>query len=246
MTSALHDTLSRFAHHVRDPHHRPRPEGLPARATAVYGELLFNNLVGFLDACFPVCRQMLGEPRWRRLNRTFFRDWPGETPWFREIPRDFQVYVSRNAQALRLPRWLPQLAHYEWVELAVDVMDPPEPVFRADGDLTQGTVVVNPAMMNLAYPWPVHLIGPAYRPQRPVPTQLAVFRNHRDEVEFTLLNAGSSRLLDILIEQPITGEAAILRLAGDLHYPAPEKLLDFGRQFLHSLRQSGLILGVTP
>jgi hypothetical protein len=58
-----------FARHLRDPHHTPRPAGVPARRMAVYSELLFNNVCGFLDRCFPVLRSVVGEARWRRLNR---------------------------------------------------------------------------------------------------------------------------------------------------------------------------------
>ena len=35
----------------------PRPAGVPARRMEVYNELLFNNICGFLDACFPLCRR---------------------------------------------------------------------------------------------------------------------------------------------------------------------------------------------
>jgi hypothetical protein len=67
---------------------------------------------------------LLGEQRWRRLNRTFYRDWPLHTPWFREIPREFVRYLAEARHHASLcPAWLAELAHYEWAELAVDVMD---------------------------------------------------------------------------------------------------------------------------
>ena len=50
-----------FAAHIRDPRANPRPPGVPARRTRVYNELLFNNLEGFLLACFPVTRKVLGK-----------------------------------------------------------------------------------------------------------------------------------------------------------------------------------------
>jgi hypothetical protein len=68
----------------------------------VYNELLFNNLCGFLDTCFPVCPALLGEKRWRRLNRTFYRDSPLHTPWFREIPRsspNWRTTKGRNSRS---------------------------------------------------------------------------------------------------------------------------------------------------
>ena len=70
-----------FARHIRDPHHTPRPAGVPARRMAVYNELLFNNITGFLDACFPVCRKLIGEKRWRRLNgNSWYAAFTSSTP----------------------------------------------------------------------------------------------------------------------------------------------------------------------
>ncbi|MBL8420541.1 MAG: putative DNA-binding domain-containing protein, partial [Dechloromonas sp.] len=126
-----------FARHIRDPHHTPRPAGVPARRMAVYNELLFNNITGFLDACFPVCRKVIGERRWRRLNRAFYRDWKSHTPWFHEIPREFVRYLNEGVIRQPLPAWFVELAHYEWAELAVDTMDCQIPGHDPAGDLMQ-------------------------------------------------------------------------------------------------------------
>ena len=169
-----------FAGHLRDPHHTPRPAGVAARRMAVYNELLFNNICGFVDACFPVSRAIVGDKRWRRLCRTFYRDWPLHTPWFREIPREFARYLAEGDIRQPLPAWLAELAHYEWAELAVDVMDCAIPAHDPAGDLLAGPVALNPALLNLAYAWPVHRIGPDYRPRKPQPTHLVVYRDADD------------------------------------------------------------------
>lgn len=243
MMTALHETLRAFGRQLRDPHHVPRPAGLPARPVSVYGELVFNNFTGFLDACFPLCRQLLGEDRWLRLERRFFRDWPCQTPWFRQIPAEFVAFLVLHGRARRLPRWFPELAHYEWAELAVDQMDCLPSPHRA-GDLMTSPVVVNPALMNLAYQWPVDRIGPEFRPRRPEPTWLAVYRNGDDAVRFTRLTPASARLLALLAEGGMTGEAAILRLAGEMGHPEPEKLMAFGAEEIRKLHLAGLLLGV--
>ncbi|MHB1360026.1 MAG: HvfC/BufC family peptide modification chaperone [Rhodocyclaceae bacterium] len=84
---AFQNFQNAFGRHIRDPRQAPRPTGVPARRMAIYNELLFNNLTGFLDACFPITRQLFGERRWRRLHRAFFREARCHTPYFREIPR---------------------------------------------------------------------------------------------------------------------------------------------------------------
>lgn len=242
----LHAFQRAFGRHVRDPRHAPRPSGVPARRMVVYNELLFNNLCGFIDNCFPVCRATLGEQRWRRLKRAFFRDWPSHTPWFREIPREFVRYLGTAAIRQPLPGWLEELAHYEWVELAVDVADPPVAVHRADGCLASGRPLLNPTLMNLAYQWPVHRIGPDYRPRKKQPTWLLVYRAADDTVRFVAANPVTARLLTLLdgeVDGGLSGRAACQRIAGELQHPAPATLVAHGLTMLEELRRQGAILG---
>lgn len=234
-----------LARHLRDPHHTQRPAGVPARRMAVYNELLFNNLCGFVDSCFPVCQQMLGAARWRRLCRTFYRDWPLHTPWFREIPREFARYLAHGRIAQPLPRWLPDLARYEWAELAVDVMDVTVPAHDAQGDMMACAVVLNPARMEVASPWPVHRIGPAWRPRRPDATFLVVFRDAQHEVQFSEINAATARVLTRLDEGQ-TGRQVFAQLAREMPDLDPQALTGFGQQLLIRLREQGVILGTKP
>jgi hypothetical protein len=70
----------------------------------VYNELLYNNLEGFLLACFPVCRKILGKRRWDRLARAFFRDHACHTPYFRQIPEEFLKYLQAAGSPPRTSR----------------------------------------------------------------------------------------------------------------------------------------------
>lgn len=231
-----------FAQHLRDPRRAPRPPGVPARGMGVYRELVGNNLQGFIDSAFPVCRAILGEARWQRLGRRFLRDWPLHTPWFREIPREF-VHFLAQTPGLRLPRWLPELAHYEWVELAADIADAAIPPHDPDGDLRHGTVVLNPVLFNLAYAWPVHRIGPDWRPRRPAATHLLVHRDADDVVRFSETNPVTARLLALLAATPQSGAVAARQIAGELQHSDPERLVDFAVELLAELRRQGIVLG---
>lgn len=211
-----------FGRRCRDPR-AARPAGVPARRMAVYEELLFKNITGFLDACFPVCRKLLGDTRWRRLNRAFFRDWRSATPIFREIPQEFLRFL--DSCRLPLPAWFRQLAHYEWVELAVDT----------------GTA---PALLNLHYDWPVQRIGPNWRPRKPVATYLLVFRDQDDRVRFVGTNAVTARLVALLTEHGYSGAEAVDRLAAELDEKSAVAVRLHGPAILDQLRQQGALLGV--
>ena len=228
--------------HLRDPHHTRRPPGVPKRRMGVYNELLFNNVCGFLDSCFPVSRQLLGEARWRRLCRTFYRDWPSHTPWFREIPREFVRYLSEHPIAQPLPVWLADLARYEWAELAVDVMDITPPAHDPQGDMMQASVCLNPARVDVVSPWPVHRIGPDWQPRQAEPTFLVVFRDGQLDVQFTEINAVTAHVLSLL-DQGLSGQQAFAQLATDMKHPDPQALQGFGEQLLISLREQGVLWG---
>lgn len=233
-----------FGRHIRDPRHHALPAGVPARRMAIYNELLHNNLEGFLLACFPITRQLIGERRWPRLVRAFFCEARCQTPWFREIPREFLRWLM-EAETLpdALPPWLTELAHYEWVELALDVMDAVVPAHNPQGDLLDGEPLLAPALMNLAYAWPVQRIGPDYRPRKPAQTHLLVYRDLSDEIQFVELNPVSARLVALLAEGRRTGRAACLAIAAELAHPQPEAVVAHGAQVLSDLHAGGAILG---
>lgn len=232
-----------LAAHLRAPRRMSRPSGVPARRAGVYRELVFNNLCSFLDPCFPLSRQLLGEPRWRRLCRSFLRDWPLHTPWFREIPGEFVRYLAEATIAQTLPAWLADLAHYEWAELAVDVMETGKITANPAGDLMDEVIVVNPALLNLAYRWPVQHIGPDYRPRRMQATHLVVYRDADDNVRFSEVSPLTARLLELLATEAASGRQVLSRLAAEISHPQPAQLLAYGRELLAELCAQGILLG---
>lgn len=233
-----------FGRHLRDPRGSERPAGVPARRAGLYRELLRNNLEGFLLTCYPVSREMLGPRRWCRLVDAFFRDARCQTPYFREIPREFLRWLTEAPSLpVALPPWALELAHYEWVELALDVMDVPTPAHEPAGDLMEGRPVLAPALMNLAYHWPVQRIGPAWNPRKPQQVQLLVYRDVADRVRFIELNPVSARLVTLLQEGGISGARACLQIVMELQHPDTAAVLAHGAALLNELQDAGAILG---
>lgn len=234
-----------FARHIRAPGRVPRPPAIPARSMQIYNELLYNNLAGFLDACFPISQRILGERRWGMLCRRFFSEWRSHTPYFREIPREFLRWLMESQPTVSMPAFMVDMLHYEWVELAVDIMEAPTPEgIDADGDLLTARPVLNPALMNLSYEWPVHRISPDYRPRKPRAVQLLVFRDHDEKVRFIKLNPVSARLVALLQPGSMTGRQALQHVAGELGHADTKAIMASGAALLDSLRSEGAVLGV--
>jgi hypothetical protein len=212
-----------FAAHLRDPEHVPPPAGIEPRRMAIYRELFFNNLVDLLGGSFPVARRILGMERWRRLVREFYAHHHAHTPYFLELPGEFLGWLtSRTGRAADEPAFLPELAHYEWVELALAISEAAAPpaVPAGAADPLDMPLVVSPLAWPLAYRWPVQRLSPEFQPAEPpaTPTFLVVYRDAEDAVQFLEIGAETARLLDALDGSP--GQSARQVLLPDVAVPA--------------------------
>jgi hypothetical protein len=233
-----------FAAHIRDPKAHPRPPGVEARRMKIYSELLFNNIEGFLLACFPVLRQVLGARKWARLVRAFFSTHRSRTPYFRQIPDEFIQFLQNEwTPPEGYPPFLLALAHYEWIELALSVSNRGlDRAVDSAGDLLDGVPLLNPVLANLRYDWPVHRIAPR-RTVHPAESWLLVFRDAADQVQFSEINAFTARLLTLLEAGTLSGRAALQHIAVESRHPDPAVVLQAGGALLDDLRARGAILG---
>ena len=132
---------------------------------------------------------------------------------------------------------MPELLHYEWIELAVDT---DQAILERH---TDKRLRLNPTLRNLAYAWPVQRISPAYRPRKPLATHLLVFRDSDDSVRFIEINAVTAELLKIIALGPITTTEAIATLAHQLGHANPDALQLHGRTLLADLIQQQVLFG---
>lgn len=233
-----------FTAHLRDPHAHPRPAGIEARRIKIYTGLLYNNVEGFLLACFPVLKQVLGVRKWSRMVRVFFAAHHSHTPYFRQIPDEFiQFLQSEWTPPDTYPPYLLALAHYEWIELVLSVSNRSAArATNAAGNLLTGIPVLNPVLANLRYDWPVHRIAPR-RVVKPSETFLLVFRDADDQVQFTEINAFTARLIALLEPATLTGEAALAHIAAESRHPDPALIQRAGGALLADLQTRGVVLG---
>jgi hypothetical protein len=237
-----------FAAHIRDPVRHAAPAGIEDRRMAVYRELFYNNVEAFLANSFPVLRRLLDERRWHALARDFFAEYRCHSPLFAEIPREFLNYLGQRGTAFEdeLP-FLRELAHYEWVELALSIAEADAPQdFDPAGDLLEGVPRVSPLAWPLAYNYPVHRIGPDFVPASPgdQPSYLMAYRDRQEDVRFVELNPVSARLFALLQEKTgMTGRAALELVARELRHPDPGVVIEGGRQILQQWHDLGIVLG---
>ena len=249
VAESLREQQFRLASHIRDPGHAPPPPGIEDRRLAIYRDLFYNSLQGLLAGNFPVIRKLLGDERWHALVHDFYREHRCATPLFPELPREFIQYLQARAEADRGDKpWLLELAHYEWVELALDLSEAGESDVPHDagGDLLEGVPALSPLAWPLAYTWPVHRLSPDFQPDAPpaAATFLLVQRNAAYQVRFNELSPLSFRLLQRLSDEPgLSGRQQLLALAGEAQAPDPDAFITLGHDMLRQFLASGVILG---
>jgi hypothetical protein len=237
-----------FAAHIRQPDQNPAPEDIEDRRMAIYRELFYNNVEGFLSSGFPVLRKLMDDHSWHAMARDFFASHHCHSPLFMEISREFLTYLEqeRGEREDDFP-FLRELAHYEWVELALSIAeDEQEPCNNPDGDLVDGVPVLSSMAWPFAYQYPVHQISNEYQPAEPSdqPNYLMVYRDSDYEVGFIELNAISARLFSLLQDDStLTGRQALEQIIKELNHPQPAVVIDGGRQILEAWRQRGIVRG---
>lgn len=249
---SLASLQKRFAAHIRDPASAPMPEGIEERRMAIYRELFFNNIRGFLSTNFPVLRSLHDDESWDRLCRDFYRDFRSQTPLFPEIAREFLRYLQEyRSDTADDPPFMLELAHYEWVELALALDEADLNLIEAepDGDLMNGVPLLSPLAWPLSYQYPVHEICVDYQPQSAPPgaTHLLVWRQDDFSVKFMQLNQVSALLVQKLKENTDrTGLELLSTIAGEIGHPQPEVVVQGGRTLLNEFRDKQIIAGTRP
>jgi hypothetical protein len=232
-----------FAAYIRDPEHNPAPADVPEQRVALYRELFFNNINGFLASNFPVLRTLLNDEQWFELAQDFFANHASKTPYFAEIPEEFLAFLENERNNANDYPFMLELAHYEWVEMALAIAKE-ELVINQSTLTLQTRVQLSPLAWHLAYQYPVHKISPDFLPTTPPeqPTCLIVYRDAHDDVHFIEITPLTYRLLAMIQEQEnIRVTDCLQRIIQETQHPNPELIKTAGLQILTELAEKMIV-----
>jgi hypothetical protein len=250
-TNRFMQTQYAFAAHIRDPQQFPRPTDIEDRRMAIYRELFYNNVEDFMAGSFPVLRSILDEKQWHTLIRDYFANHRATTPLFPEMPREFVQYLGNEREAnADDPAFLLELAHYEWVELALGLTDQDVELAAVDqqGDLLHEHPVLSSLAWPLEYRFPVHRISAEYQPVEAgdTATYLVVYRDLTDKIGFLEINPVTARLLQLLLDGTgVSGQQLLEQIATEINHPDPEAVVQSGLSILQDLHKRQIILGTS-
>ncbi|MDT0635738.1 DNA-binding domain-containing protein [Spectribacter hydrogenooxidans] len=243
-----------FTAHIRNPAGAPAPDDVAAERMAVYKRLVYNNLEGYFSNAFPVLRAYYADADWHALVREFFVNHHCHKPQFFQAAEEFLAFLQNEHQPRPVdPPFMLELAHYEWVEMMLYVLDVEPDMAGVDpnGDLLDGAPMISPLVYNLAYQYPVHDIDPADPPtEAPAqPTCLVVYRDRTREerVHFLKINPVTARLLQLIESEPErSGREHLAVIAAEMQHPQPDAVIEGGAATLVDLRHRDILLGCRP
>lgn len=234
-----------FTEHLRNPDEFPVPEGLDARRMGIYSDLIFNNLSALLRDFFPVINSILSQAQWARMVRSFFIAHQSSTPYFPEIAGEFVDYLANAQLSADYPDFLVELAHYEWVELAVFMMEEELPATAIPSIQLRDTPLGLSALAQpLAYNYPVHQIRPDYQPgvEEKSAVFLLVSRDLQDSVHFFELQPLAYQLLSDIQQQPgLIADQWFADQASRLGVTDEARFLEQGLAMLEQFNQQHLL-----
>jgi hypothetical protein len=240
-----------FTAHIRNPqqfsYHPENETPIEARRLKVYEELFFNNIQDFFSNLFPVCKQILGEARWNELVREYMVKHQAQTPLFHQLGEEFLLFLQTEYSPLETdPEFLLELAHYEWVELALAVSEEQSFIPKEQAEINlDNQYQLSPLAWLLAYEWPVHEVSADVQPtEKPnSATTLLVYRTEdsdgNEKVDFMNLTPLLYQWLAAFPEFD-TAREALLSVTANLQIDETA-LFDFAQQTLQELQQLAIL-----
>lgn len=195
-----------FVAHIKDPENNAFIQNIESRRLNVYQDLMFNNILGFLNSGFPVLASLYQSAEWTQLARQFFSQHECQSPYFTDISLEFVRYLSDEHKMRRCdPPFLAELAHYEWLELSIGIRQSEHNIKMWDGQSDINTFMLSPFASVVSYQYPVHQISPSFQPDESTEKVfLVVYRDIHDEVNFVLLNQLTAHLLTLVPDTEFT------------------------------------------
>lgn len=233
-----------FANRIRHGNNAPCPKGITNGRMEIYQQCFFNGINALLTNCFPVIHSILRRDQWRGLVRDFYANHQSKTPLFYEIPEEFLSYLLQEHKGIDGFGFLIELAHFEWMALALNNAsgNPPKALAKkADYDCS--ILAVSEVAEIVGYHFPVHRITPKYLPikQAGTATYLCIYRHSDDRVKHIELNAVTARFLQILKASPQSTKSAIEEVAKEMGHQDIDTFWTSNNDIINYLIKQGVL-----
>ena len=196
-------TQNAFMQHIRDPENNAFPD-IEDRRLAIYRELFFNNIEGFVSSAFPVLKSLYEEQEWLALVRKFFVEHDCKSPYFLQISEEFLTFLSEQyTPSENDPVYMLELAHYEWVELALSIADK-NPNEQSLADIKTDRLYFSSIAWRVSYQYSVQFASQdnPHLDAVEAGNHLVIYRDDEDDIQFAAINMVTAQLLQLIEANP--------------------------------------------
>jgi uncharacterized protein len=254
-THALQSTLARIC---RTGEMEPLPGIHSEERITTYREIVLTAFSNSLARAYPIAKKALGDSAWDTLVRLFIAKHDVLPVELWKMPEGLYEFVCSGAVPSELnPIYLKDLLLFEWVEIAVTMMEdlPIETVSVTDplvGSSTWDTIAdqiifVNPHFEVIKIDYPLYKLSPNEAIQFPGEYFVVCFRHCTTlKPHYLTVTPLIAQVLLSLKEQPLSLLEVTTEICAEFeiqHEAIPrQQLVDF----LMSAHTSGLILAILP
>ena len=191
---------------------------------------------------YPVINSITSSQDWDDLIREFFITHKAETPYFPKLSDEFLEFLTSREGNNQMPDYLLPLAHYEWLELFLFILDVNLPDAPLDTDtLKSSNLKLNALAVPVSYQFPVHQIRRGWQ-EEAKPTYLLVFRDQTDTVRFFELQPLAFELLNDMQCDAGIKIIAWLNDKAQTYNQDIDSFMQFGLGLIEQFNQERLIL----
>ena len=244
------EVQKKFTQNIRHPENYAIPQSVSELRMKIYQRLIYNNIEDFISNGFPILRSITSEAIWHEMIRDFIHRHVSTSPYFCEIGIEFLKYLQNERNGENDPPFMLDLAHFEWVELAIDISEEDFPATACDPmllelstpDLLSCPLYLSPLAWVLVYRYPVHRISSGIIPAQSELTHLLVYRNRDDQVECLEINQVTARLLTLFEQNTgISAESSLDIIASELNLTLNTDFISHGKVLFEDMISRGVL-----
>ena len=186
------------------------------RELSVYKSLAIDSLRGMMTKIFPLCYKILKD-NWAEIIRTYYEKYPSTSAIYNQAARNFSIYLNEwefkwKYRNENYPKWLHELAEYEWVE--VDLYNYHRDNYGGSNEYDNALKSRKDDLIRLTkahkvykFEYPISKIVEHLSSEKQVynlsyfkksKEKLLIFRDRMDKIRYFLLSEGSYYLIDKL------------------------------------------------
>jgi hypothetical protein len=214
---------------------------------SIYKSLAVTNLESFLKKAYPQCYKIM-QSTWEQNILEYYHRYPADSAIYRAAALNFSKFLASFRFRLKYkhyPRWLSELAEYEWAELTL--YNQPL-VVQAPSN--SSNLKINPASKIYRFKYPISKIinflqlnsaindVPEFKPEKEM---MFVFRSLQNKIRYFELSDGTYFIINQIRNG--TTEAALLK-----NFHKRFKIQDLNntgsklRELLDNLRKIGIVI----